>query len=77
MTEELRSKTAIVMNNSLSCPCKGCKKRHENCHGDCKNYLEYRVKLEESNRLQREALRNDSENASDGWSYARKRKKGV
>jgi hypothetical protein len=35
-------------------PCKGCKKRHEACWSNCKEYKDYRAELDEENRKKKE-----------------------
>lgn len=28
-------------------PCKGCERRHHNCHSQCKEYKEFRIKIDQ------------------------------
>lgn len=41
----------------IDAPCKNCKKRDINCHSYCKDYIEFRMNLEERNtRIRKEKM---------------------
>ena len=60
--------------------CKGCKKRHIGCHGNCEIYKEYRAKqdaLLKAKRMQRESDALEVQRTLDkATMYAKKKKAG-
>lgn len=48
----------MITPNYIKCPCKQClpPKRHEKCHSDCKDYIEYKRILNlETDKIKKEA----------------------
>lgn len=37
----------------ISCPCRDCKERHEDCHNDCQAYKQFCKDVEKANRTAR------------------------
>lgn len=37
-------------------PCRGCDRRHERCHSDCKEYKDFRAEVDRRNNARRKAL---------------------
>jgi hypothetical protein len=42
------------VNNKLKCPCKGCEKRTQTCHGMCQEYEDYKIERAAINDYNRE-----------------------
>lgn len=47
----------INISYGISSPCKECTKRHMGCHSRCSEYLEYKKKLEDIRKTEREEAR--------------------
>ena len=58
----------------MECPCYGCEKRNEICHGNCKEYIKWhkqKTKQKEQERKKRNAERQNRRRywSRDGYHY--------
>lgn len=37
-------------------PCKGCRKRHTGCHGDCQDYMDWKETVRQVNKARKDYM---------------------
>lgn len=53
MSDTYTVRKSAILDKTVASPCYHCEKRYVSCHGDCKDYKNFKIKLSEYHKLKK------------------------